>query len=115
MIKNEKNDKTNEKMEKIAFFFGGKIFAPLEAKMMKHDETWKMIKQWKIKKCSKKWLKNEDDKINVEKMMNAMITKKIKNEKNYFDLAQSVAASFSKKNTKPLTWNKAHNGDSYRY
>ena len=30
-----------------------------------------------------------------EKMINKMITKTIKNEKKYFDLAQSVAASFS--------------------
>jgi len=40
-------------------------------------------------------IKNEGDKINDKKMMNVMITKMIKNEKNYFDLAQSVAASFS--------------------
>ena len=40
-------------------------------------------------------IKNEDDKVNDQKMMNAMITKMIKNEKKYFDLAQSVAASFS--------------------
>ena len=38
-------------------------------------------------------IKNEDDKINDK---NVMITKMIKkNEKIYFDLAQSVAASFS--------------------
>ena len=41
-------------------------------------------------------IKNEDDKINDKKMMNVMITKMIKKmKKNYFDLAQSVAASFS--------------------
>ena len=40
-------------------------------------------------------IKNEDDKIYDKKMMNAMITKMIKKMKKYFDLAQSVAASFS--------------------
>ena len=34
-----------------------------------------MIKKWYLK-----WLKNEDDKINDKKMMNAMITNMIKNE-----------------------------------
>ena len=51
-----------------------------------------------IKKNDKKWLKNdlknEDDKINDKKMMNAMITKMIKKWKNkYFKDFQCVAGS----------------------
>ena len=37
--------------------------------------------------------KYEDDKIDGKKMMNAMITKMIKNEKNYFTDFQCVAGS----------------------
>ena len=75
------------------------FFAPLAAKMMKHEKMNKSekMKKWKTHdlKMMKKWyLKWKNDKINHKKMMNAMITK-MKKWKNYFDLAQSVAASFS--------------------
>ena len=51
---------------KLQFFIFRKIFAPLEAKMMKNDKKLKkMIKKWK--KWKIKWLKKMNENINEKK------------------------------------------------